>query len=232
MVRSRKGRIGRDGRARPSPAGSPGAPAAPRPSPAGPPPVRPAVRAGPRGGRAGGRPRVVAAGAPAPLGAGRRPGQPVLRRRRAEHGPLVAQLLLRGARARRAVSVDKPPIDLWLQVASTKLIGFNTTALLLPEALGGIAAVGPPLRDDPPIFGRPAAVLGGLALAVLPISVVTSRSDTMDSVMMALLVAALWARSTPCAPGASAGSLGGAALSAWPSTSSSPRPSSPSRRSR
>jgi 4-amino-4-deoxy-L-arabinose transferase-like glycosyltransferase len=90
------------------------------------------------------------------------------------------------------IAVDKPPIDLWLQVASTQLIGFNTTALLLPEALGGILAAGLLWAAIRPVFGLRAALLGGLALAVLPISVITSRSDTMDSVMMALLVAALW----------------------------------------
>ncbi|MEA2356659.1 MAG: hypothetical protein QOD61_2788, partial [Solirubrobacteraceae bacterium] len=91
------------------------------------------------------------------------------------------------------ISVDKPPVDLWLQVASTQLLGFTNTALLLPEALGGVAAVGLLYAAIRPLFGRAAALLAGLALAVLPISVVTSRSDTMDSVMMALLVAALWA---------------------------------------
>ena len=40
-----------------------------------------------------------------------------------------------------SVSIDKPPLDLWLQVASTKALGFTTTALLLPEALAGCAAV-------------------------------------------------------------------------------------------
>ena len=38
------------------------------------------------------------------------------------------------------VSVDKTPIDLWLQVAATKLLGFNPTAMRLPEALGGALA--------------------------------------------------------------------------------------------
>ncbi len=91
------------------------------------------------------------------------------------------------------ISVDKPPIDLWLQVASTQLFGFNTTALLLPEALGGIAAAGLLWASIRPVFGLGAATLAGLALAVMPISVVTSRSDTMDSVMSAVLVGALWA---------------------------------------
>jgi 4-amino-4-deoxy-L-arabinose transferase-like glycosyltransferase len=39
------------------------------------------------------------------------------------------------------VAIDKPPVDLWLQVASTKLFGFTHFALLLPEALASTVAV-------------------------------------------------------------------------------------------
>src|ERR1700722_82397 len=40
-----------------------------------------------------------------------------------------------------SVSIDKPPVDLWLQVASVKLLGFSSTTLKLPEVLAGIASV-------------------------------------------------------------------------------------------
>jgi 4-amino-4-deoxy-L-arabinose transferase-like glycosyltransferase len=86
----------------------------------------------------------------------------------------------------RRVAIDKPPIDLWLQVASTRLLGFGTVGLLLPEALGGIALVAAVMWLLRSLFGRPAALAGGLALAVLPSAVVVARSDTMDAVMAAL----------------------------------------------
>jgi 4-amino-4-deoxy-L-arabinose transferase-like glycosyltransferase len=94
------------------------------------------------------------------------------------------------------VSVDKPPADLWLQVASTKLLGFTTVGLHLPEALGGTLAVLALYDLLHVLFGRTAALAGALALAVLPMAVITSRSDTMDSVMAALVIvaAALTAR--------------------------------------
>jgi 4-amino-4-deoxy-L-arabinose transferase-like glycosyltransferase len=90
------------------------------------------------------------------------------------------------------LAIDKPPVDLWLQVASTKLLGFNRTALALPEALGGIAAVALLYAAVTRACGRLAGGLAALVLALLPIAVLTARSDTMDSVMSALLVAALW----------------------------------------
>jgi 4-amino-4-deoxy-L-arabinose transferase-like glycosyltransferase len=97
----------------------------------------------------------------------------------------------------RRVAIDKPPVDLWLQVASTRLLGFGPVGLLLPEALGGIALVAALMWLLRMLLGRRAALAGGLALAVLPSAVVVARSDTMDAVMAALATAgaALVARS-------------------------------------
>ncbi len=90
------------------------------------------------------------------------------------------------------VSIDKPPVNLWLQVASTRLFGFGLFALHLPEVLGGVLACGLLLGALRRPFGDAVAFPGALALAVLPISVLTARSDTMDSVLAALEVGALW----------------------------------------
>ena len=90
-----------------------------------------------------------------------------------------------------AVAIDKPPVDLWLQVASVKLFGFGSTTLKLPEALAGTIAVPCIFAGVAPVFGARAGLASALALAVLPIEVITARSDTMDAVMMALTVLAL-----------------------------------------
>jgi 4-amino-4-deoxy-L-arabinose transferase-like glycosyltransferase len=117
----------------------------------------------------------------------------------------------------RRVAIDKPPLDLWLQVASTRLLGFGTVSLLLPEALGGIALVAAVMWLLRELFGRSAALAGGLALAVLPSAVIVARSDTMDAVMAALATAgaalvARAARSGRRAPLAGAGALLGLAF--------------------
>ncbi len=90
-----------------------------------------------------------------------------------------------------AVAIDKPPVDLWLQVASVKLLGFGSAALKTPEALAGTIAVPLLYTAVAPVFGIRAGLACALALAVLPIAVITARSDTMDAVMMALTVLAL-----------------------------------------
>jgi 4-amino-4-deoxy-L-arabinose transferase-like glycosyltransferase len=90
------------------------------------------------------------------------------------------------------VSIDKTPVDLWLQVASTKLFGFSSVAVRLPEALAAVAAVPLLYALVRRLFGRRAGLGAAAALAVLPISVVTGHSDTMDSLMMLLDVLAAW----------------------------------------
>jgi 4-amino-4-deoxy-L-arabinose transferase-like glycosyltransferase len=90
-----------------------------------------------------------------------------------------------------SVSIDKPPVDLWLQVASVKLFGWSSTSLKLPEALAGTVSVPLLYAAMRRPFGTLAGLVAALTLAVLPIEVITARSDTMDAVMMMLLVLAL-----------------------------------------
>ncbi len=123
----------------------------------------------------------------------------------------MAQLLLRRLRAGGSVSIDKPPVDLWLQVVSVKLLGFSSTTLKLPEALAGIASVPLLFAAVRRIWSIRAGLAAALALAVLPVEVITSRSDTMDAVMMALIILALLLLVRAVEAGSSAWLLAGAA---------------------
>jgi 4-amino-4-deoxy-L-arabinose transferase-like glycosyltransferase len=110
-----------------------------------------------------------------------------------------------------SVSIDKPPVDLWLQVVSVKVLGFSSTTLKLPEIFAGIASV--PLLYDivRRVWSGLAGVLAAVCLAVLPVEVLTSRSDTMDAVMMALILLALWLVVRACETGRTRWLLAGAA---------------------
>ncbi len=110
-----------------------------------------------------------------------------------------------------SVSIDKPPVDLWLQVASVKLVGFSATSLKLPEALAGTAAVPVLFLAVRRMWSTPAGLAAAVAQAVLPIEVLTSRSDTMDGVMMALIVLALYLIVRACEKGGYGWLLAGAA---------------------
>jgi 4-amino-4-deoxy-L-arabinose transferase-like glycosyltransferase len=110
-----------------------------------------------------------------------------------------------------SVSIDKPPVDLWLQVASVKLVGFSATSLKLPEAIAGTAAVPLLFLTVRRMWSTPAGLAAAIAQAVLPIEVLTSRSDTMDGVMMALIMLALLLIVRACENGSYIWLLGGAA---------------------
>ena len=97
-----------------------------------------------------------------------------------------------------SVSIDKPPVDLWLAVASVKVLGWSSFSLKLPQALAGTAAAPLLYAAIRRPFGAVAGLAAALALAVMPIEVVTARSDTMDAVMMLLLVLALYALVRAC----------------------------------
>ena len=110
-----------------------------------------------------------------------------------------------------SVSIDKPPVDLWLQVASVKLVGFSNTSLKLPEALAGTGAVPLLFFAVRRMWDTRAGLAAAVAQAVLPIEVLTSRSDTMDGVMMALILLALYLIVRANERGSSAWLLAGAA---------------------
>ncbi len=88
------------------------------------------------------------------------------------------------------VTVDKPPVALWVQVASTKLFGFSPLSLLLPEAIAGVLAVAVLYVMLARRLGVVAGLAGALALAVFPSFVAVSRDNGVDPVLILLLVLA------------------------------------------
>jgi 4-amino-4-deoxy-L-arabinose transferase-like glycosyltransferase len=88
------------------------------------------------------------------------------------------------------VAVDKPPLALWLQVASAKLFGFSPLSLLLPEAIAGVLAVALLYILLARRLGTLAAFAGALAMAVFPSFVAVSRENSVDSLLILLMVLA------------------------------------------
>src|ERR671921_2020665 len=91
------------------------------------------------------------------------------------------------------VSVDKPPLGLWIQAASAWLSGFNGLALLLPQAIAGVLSVAVLYHLVRRTFGPVAGLLSALALALTPIIVATSRNNTMDMLVVLFVLLAAWA---------------------------------------
>ncbi|MBI5879353.1 MAG: glycosyltransferase family 39 protein [Chloroflexi bacterium] len=92
-----------------------------------------------------------------------------------------------------AVTVDKPPVGLWLQAASAYLFGVNGFAVLLPQIAAGILSVVVVYHLVRRSFGTAAGLLAALALAITPVSVATDRNNTIDSTLILTLLLATWA---------------------------------------
>ncbi|MBV9354684.1 MAG: glycosyltransferase family 39 protein, partial [Chloroflexi bacterium] len=91
------------------------------------------------------------------------------------------------------VTIDKPPLGFWMQVLSARLLGFSGFSILLPEALatvGSVALVAYLVRRA---FGSATGLLAGFMLALVPISVVVGRNNTIDALLVVTLVLAVWA---------------------------------------
>src|SRR5437763_1681382 len=91
------------------------------------------------------------------------------------------------------VTIDKPPVGFWFQVASAKLFGFTPFSILLPQALAGVLSVILLYYLVRRHFGVTAGLLAALALALSPISIVTNRNITIDSTLALTLLIGAWA---------------------------------------
>jgi 4-amino-4-deoxy-L-arabinose transferase-like glycosyltransferase len=99
------------------------------------------------------------------------------------------------------VTVDKPPLALWVQAASAKLFGFSPLSLLLPEALVGVLSVAALYWVISRRLGPWPAVAGALTLAVFPSFVAVSRENGVDPMLILLLILACGAALRACETG-------------------------------
>jgi 4-amino-4-deoxy-L-arabinose transferase-like glycosyltransferase len=94
--------------------------------------------------------------------------------------------------AKGLMTVDKPPAALWVEALSAKVFGFNSLAILVPQALMGVASVGLLYDLVRRHFGRIAGSVAGLALALTPVFVAISRHNNPDALLVLCSVGALW----------------------------------------
>jgi 4-amino-4-deoxy-L-arabinose transferase-like glycosyltransferase len=90
------------------------------------------------------------------------------------------------------MTVDKPPLSLWVQSLSVRLFGYHPLAILVPQALMGIASVLLVYDLVRRRFGRVGGFVAGLALATTPIAVAMSRDNNPDALLTLLCLAAVW----------------------------------------
>jgi 4-amino-4-deoxy-L-arabinose transferase-like glycosyltransferase len=91
------------------------------------------------------------------------------------------------------MTVDKPPLALWVQALSVRAFGFGSWSMLVPQALMGVASVGLVYDLTRRRFGRAGGFVAGAVLALTPIAVAISRHNNPDALLVLCCVGALWA---------------------------------------
>lgn len=92
-----------------------------------------------------------------------------------------------------SITVDKPPASLWVMELSTRLFGVNSWAMLVPQALLGVASVVLLYATVRRRSGPGAGLLAGLLLAVTPVAAMMFRFNNPDALLVLLMIAATWA---------------------------------------
>ncbi|HZU58220.1 MAG TPA: glycosyltransferase family 39 protein [Actinocrinis sp.] len=85
------------------------------------------------------------------------------------------------------ITVDKPPASLWLMELSARLFGVNSFAILLPQALEGVAAVGVLYAAVRRTSGHAAGLIAGAVLAVTPVAALMFRFNNPDALLVLLM---------------------------------------------
>ncbi len=91
------------------------------------------------------------------------------------------------------VSIDKPPVALWMQVLTAKVLGFSAFSLMLTQVLEGLVAILLVYKIVSRHFGATAGRVAALCLALTPISVAVDRSNNTESCLTMVLLIAVWA---------------------------------------
>ncbi|HTD58044.1 MAG TPA: glycosyltransferase family 39 protein, partial [Solirubrobacteraceae bacterium] len=88
------------------------------------------------------------------------------------------------------VTIDKPPLGVWMQAGSASLFGLSPLSLLLPEAIVSTIAVAALYCVLARRIGAGAGLAGALTLAVFPSFVAVSRDNGVDPLLILLMILA------------------------------------------
>ncbi len=88
------------------------------------------------------------------------------------------------------VTVDKLPGALWVQALSLRVFGFHIWALVLPQVAEGVLTILVLYRAVRRLAGPAAGLTAAAVLAVTPVTVLLSRGNVSDSLLILLLVLA------------------------------------------
>lgn len=91
------------------------------------------------------------------------------------------------------ITIDKPPVSIWVMALSVRLFGFSSWSMLVPQALAGLASVLVLHHLVRRWMGELAALLAALILTLTPVAVLIFRFNNPDALLTLLLLLAAWA---------------------------------------
>lgn len=92
-----------------------------------------------------------------------------------------------------SVSVDKPPLGLWVQALFALVLGVSGWSTSLPNMLAGVLSVPLLYALVSRYSGKLAGLLAAAVLVVTPVALATNRNNTMDGLLVFVLLLAAWA---------------------------------------
>ncbi|MCY1674076.1 glycosyltransferase family 39 protein [Pseudarthrobacter sp. SL88] len=91
-----------------------------------------------------------------------------------------------------SITVDKPPLSLWIMGISVRIFGFNPMAMLMPQVLMGVGTTLLIYLILRRYVSAAAALLASVTFFTTPIVTLLSRYNNPDPLMLLLMTAALW----------------------------------------
>lgn len=92
-----------------------------------------------------------------------------------------------------SVTIDKPPLGLWIEAAFAFVLGVEGWVVSLPNILAGVFSVPLLYHMVKKYMGVVAGLVAVLVLVVTPVAIATDRNNTMDGMLVFALLLAAWA---------------------------------------
>ncbi len=92
-----------------------------------------------------------------------------------------------------SVTVDKPPLGLWIEAIFAYFLGVSGFSVSLPNILAGVFGIGLLYSMVKKYMGELAGVTAAFVMAITPVFIATNRNNTMDGMLVFTLLLAAWA---------------------------------------
>ncbi len=92
-----------------------------------------------------------------------------------------------------SVTVDKPPLGLWIEAVFAYFLGVSGFSVSMPNILAGVFGIPLLYAMVKKYMGELAGLVAAFVMAITPVFVATNRNNTMDGLLVFFLLLAAWA---------------------------------------